>query len=62
MKFCTGDLSVNMAHMHKFKVTSDNVALYENIMKSKGQFFTFNADVYIELFNEFNIFYTFKKA
>ena len=62
MNFCTGTVRVNMKHMPKFKVTADNVALYENIMRSNGHFFTFNADLYMELFNEFGIFYTFKEA
>jgi hypothetical protein len=54
-----GTLSINMSQMSKFNVCADNVRLHENIMMSKGKFFTLDARAYIEELNLFGIFYTF---
>lgn len=55
----SGSMSVNMSQMNKFKVYSDNVKFYDNIMKFKGKFYTLDARPYMEVLNEYGIFYTF---
>ena len=55
-----GTFSINMKQFHaKFKVTSDNVRIHENVVINKGKFFTMDAQRYIEELNLFGIFYTF---
>jgi hypothetical protein len=56
-----GTLTVNMSQLlEKFCVTSDNIHLYDNMVKNKGSFFTLDARPYMEELNLFGIFYTFK--
>ena len=51
-----------MKHMHRWSVDMDNVKFYDAIMKNKGCFHTLDSRTYIELLNEFNIFYTVTKG
>jgi hypothetical protein len=53
-----GYISVNMNQMNKWKVFQDNVSWYNSIMKNNGKFSTLDMRPYIELLNEFGIFYT----
>lgn len=55
-----GTLSINMAKMDRWQVNSDNVRLFDSIHVAGGKFFTLDAQPYINLLCEFNIFYTFK--
>lgn len=51
-------LIINMKQMSKWKVTSDNVKFYDNIMKTKGRVVSLDFRPYMEFLNEFAIFYT----
>lgn len=51
-------LSVNMRHMDRWRVTSDNVRFYDCIMRNKGTFLTLDYRPYVDLLCQFNIFYT----
>lgn len=51
-------LIINMKQMSKWKVTSDNVKFYDNIMKTKGKVVSLDFRPYMEFLNEFAIFYT----
>ena len=53
-------LSVNMKQMNKWNVTQDNVRFYDSIMRNKGKVVSLDYRAYMELLNEFNIFYTMK--
>jgi hypothetical protein len=53
------NIKINMKQFrNKFKVYSDNVNIYENIINSKGDIFTLNPNQYIHWLMQFNIFYT----
>lgn len=53
--------NVNMGHFReRFKVTADNVDIFENVTRTRGIFWTMTPEKYIEEFNLFNIFYTLK--
>lgn len=54
----SGSLSVNMKHMHKWKVDQDNVRYYDKIMASKGKVQSLDTRPYEDHLNHFNIFYT----
>lgn len=53
-----GSISVNMQQMDRWKVDSENVAYYDNIMVNQGSFYTLDVRPYVELLLEYNIFYT----
>ena len=55
-------LSVNMKQMDKWNVTQDNVRFYDAIMRNKGKVYSLDYRTYMDLLNEFNIFYTVRNA
>ena len=52
---------VNMSHMNRWQVTSDNVRWFDSIMRTKGIVVTLDSRPYVDFLNEFNIFYTLEK-
>jgi hypothetical protein len=52
------NISINMAQMKKWKVTSDNVIQYEAILQCNGKFSPLDLRPFIYWLDEFNIFYT----
>jgi hypothetical protein len=56
------EIHVNMKQMNKFKVYSDNVIAYDQIIQSKGKFFTDRPEIYTRWLDEYGIFYTLKGA
>lgn len=54
------EIHVNMKQLNKWKVYSDNVIAYDQIIQSKGKFFTNRPDIYTKWLDEFGIFYTLK--
>jgi hypothetical protein len=57
-----GHFSINMDQMKRFKVFSDNLCIYENILNTGGKFFTINEQPYIDNLCEYGIFYTFNST
>jgi len=54
-----GSISVNMSQLKKkFKVTSDNVWIFDNLVNNNGSMFVLDSRPYVEELNEFNVFYT----
>jgi hypothetical protein len=53
-----GTIRVNISQMDRWKVCADNVQYYNSIMIAGGTFLTLDAKPYVDLLNEFNIFYT----
>lgn len=54
------EIHVNMKHMDRFKVYSDSVIAFDQIIQSRGKFVTNRPDIYTHWLNEFGIFYTMK--
>lgn len=54
------EIHVNMKQLNKWKVYSDNVIAYDQIIQSKGKFFTNRPKIYTQWLDEFGIFYTLK--
>jgi hypothetical protein len=53
-----GTLSINMKHMGKWKVDTDNVKYFDHIHKNKGKIQTLDTRPYENHLNNFGIFYT----
>lgn len=56
------EIHVNMKQLNKWKVYSDNVIAYDQIIQSKGKFFTDRPEIYTRWLDEYGIFYTLKGA
>lgn len=56
------EIHVNMKQLYKWKVYSDNVIAYDQIIQSKGKFFTDRPEIYTRWLDEYGIFYTLKGA
>lgn len=56
------EIHVNMKQLNKWKVYSDNVIAYDQIIQSKGKFFTVRPEIYTRWLDEYGIFYTLKGA
>lgn len=54
------EIHVNMKQMDRFKVYSNSVIAFDQIIQSKGKFTTNRPDIYTNWLNEFGIFYTMK--
>lgn len=51
-------MRINMAQMHKWKVTQCNVKYFDTIHVCGGTFATLDPSRYVDLLCEFGIFYT----
>ena len=55
-------ISVNMKQMNKWVVTQDNVRFYDSIVRTKGKVVSLDYRPYIDLLNDFGIFYTVRQV
>lgn len=53
-----GTIRVNMSQMNRWTVDGDNIKYFDSIMSTKGNVVTLDTRPYVDLLNEFNIFYT----
>jgi hypothetical protein len=50
-------ISFNLKHLSKIKVTQDNVRWFNHCAQSNGKLAVLDQRPYLEMFNEFGVFY-----